>query len=99
VPYYTVRDLRNGNVVKNVTQKSARKLWHQAITNYSKLPADLSKADIPWQGDLGVLQQHKRGKSVYYDLIQRTSDGYRTYFGVTEDGIHGAWKQLVGVED
>jgi hypothetical protein len=87
-------------VVKNVTQKSARKLWHQAITNYSKLPADPSKAEIQWQGDLGVLQQHKRGKSIYYDLIQRTPDGgFRTYFGVTEDGIHGAWKQLVGVED
>jgi len=99
VPYYTVRDLRNGNVVKNVTQKSARKLWHQAITNYSKLPEDLSNADIQWQGDLGVLQAHKRGKSVYYDLVQRTSEGYQTYFGVTEDGIHGAWKQVVGVED
>jgi len=36
--YYTVRDLRNGNVVKNVTPSSARKLWHYAITRYSKLP-------------------------------------------------------------
>jgi hypothetical protein len=100
VPYYTVRDLRNGNVVKNVTRKSARKLWHQAITRYSKLPADLSKAKVQWQGDLGVLQRHKRGKSVYYDLVQRTRDGgYRTYFGVTDDGIHGAWKQVVGLKD
>ena len=99
VPYYTVRDLRNGNTVKNVTQKSARKLWHQAITRYSKLPDDLSKANIQWQGDLGILQRHKRGKSVYFDLVQRTPGGYRTYFGVTEDGIHGAWTQVVGVED
>jgi len=100
VPYYTVRDLRNGNVVKNVTQKSARKLWHQAITRYNQLPSDLAKVKIQWQGDLGVLQQHKRGKSVYYDLVQRTPDGgYRTYFGVTEDGIHGAWEQVVDVEE
>lgn len=99
VPYYTVRDLRNGNVVKNVTQKSARKLWHQAITRFSKLPADLSAANIQWQGDLGILQRHKRGKSVYYDLVQRTPEGYRTYFGVTEDGIHGAWQKVVGVEE
>jgi hypothetical protein len=100
VPYYTVRDLRNGNVVKNVTQKSARKLWHQAITRYSQLPSDLSQAKIQWQGDLGVLERHKRGKSVYYDLVQRISDGgYRTYFGVTEDGIHGDWEQVVGVEN
>jgi PHP family Zn ribbon phosphoesterase len=99
VPYYTVRDLRNGNVVKNVTQKSARKLWHQAITRYSQLPNDLASADIQWQGDLGILKQHKRGKSVYYDLVQRTAKGYRTYFGVTEDGIHGDWNKLVVVED
>jgi len=100
VPYYTLRDLRNGNVVKNVTQKSARKLWHQAITRYSQLPGDLSKAKIQWQGDLGILERHKRGKSVYYDLVQRNPNGgYRTYFGVTEDGIHGAWKQVVGIED
>jgi len=100
VPYYTVRDLRNGNVVKNVTQKSARKLWHQAITRYSKLPGDLSKANIQWQGDLGILQRHKRGKSVYFDLVQRTPDGsFRTYFGVTEDGIHGAWRKVVGVDE
>ncbi len=33
------------------------------------------------------------------DLVQRTPEGYRTYFGVTEDGIHGAWQQVVGVEE
>jgi hypothetical protein len=100
VPYYTLRDLRNGNVVKNVTQKSARKLWHQAISRYSKLPEDLSKADIQWQGDMGILERHKRGKSIYFDLVQRKPDGtYRTFFGVTEDGIHGAWKKVVGIEE
>jgi hypothetical protein len=96
VPYYTVRDLRNGNVVKNVTQKSARKLWHQAISRYSKLPGDLSKAKVDWQGELGMLHRQKRGKSVYYDLVQRMPDGnYRTYFGVTEDGVHGDWQKIV----
>ncbi|MBN2503115.1 MAG: putative DNA binding domain-containing protein [Anaerolineales bacterium] len=99
VKYYTMRDLRNGNVVKNVTEKSARKLWHQAITRYGKLPADFSKARLHWQGNLGVLEVHKRGARVHYDLVQRTPQGYRYYFGVTEDGIHGAWKDLVGAED
>jgi hypothetical protein len=74
-------------------------LWHQAITRYNKLPNNLANAEIQWQGDLGILEQHKRGKSVYYDLVQRTPGGYRTYFGVTDDGIHGDWKQLVGLED
>ena len=99
VSYYTVRDLRNGNMVKNVTQKSARKLWHQAITRFSKLPKDLSKLDIQWQGDLAQLDRINFGKSVRYELVQRTTDGYRYYFGVTDDGIHGAWKQVVGLED
>jgi len=99
VKYFTVRDLRNGNVVKNVTQKSARKLWHQAITRFDKLPSDLTQAKFQWQGDLGIMDQGKLGKSMRYDLIQRTLDGYRYYFGVTEDGIHGTWRQLVDLEE
>jgi hypothetical protein len=99
VNYYTVRDLRNGNVVKNVTQKSARKLWHQAITRFDKLPSDLAHADFQWQGDFGIMEKSKLGKSMRYDLIQRVADGYRYYFGVTEDGIHGVWRQMVGLEE
>jgi len=99
VNYYTVRDLRNGNVVKNVTQKSARKLWHQAITRFSKLPKDLSQLSVQWNGDLGLLETSKYGKNTRYELVQRTAEGYRYYYGVTEDGIHGAWKQVVGLED
>jgi PHP family Zn ribbon phosphoesterase len=99
VNYYTVRDLRNGNMVKNVTQKSARKLWHQAISRFSKLPKDLNQLNVQWQGDLGLVETSKYGKNVRYELIQRTQDGYRYYYGVTDDGIHGAWKQVVGLED
>ena len=95
-----MRDLRNGNVVKNVTQKSARRLWHYAITSFAQLPADPStQAKIQWQGKFGLIQQKKKGKIVRYDLIQRTEDGHRYYFGVTDDGIHGPWKRLVGQED
>jgi hypothetical protein len=99
VNYYTVRDLRNGNMVKNVTQKSARKLWHQAISRFSKLPKDLGQLNVQWHGDLGLLETSKYGKNVRYELVQRTDDGYRYYYGVTDDGIHGAWKQVVGLED
>lgn len=97
--YYTVRDLRNNNVVKNVTQKSARRLWHYALTTFAKLPPDPHQAGIHWQGDLGMLSRQKQGQGMRYDLIQRTPQGYRYYFGVTEDGVHGSWKQLVGQED
>ena len=97
--YYTVRDLRNGNMVKNVTRTSARRLWHYAITRFAELPDDLSNAPVIWQGNLGLLRKHKQGKSERYDLIQRTPDGMRFYFGVTEEGVHGPWKELLGQED
>jgi hypothetical protein len=97
--YFTMRDLRNGNVVKNVTRTSARRLWHYAITSYSHYPSDLSQAGIHWQGNLGLVTSYKQGKSMRYDLVQRTPSGHRYYFGVTEDGIHGPWAGLVGQED
>lgn len=97
--YYTMKDLRNGNVVKNVTRSSARKLWHYAITQHAKLPPDPLQAPIQWHGDLGLLRRQKQGNQVRYDLVQRTNDGYRFYFGVTEDGILDPWKELVGADD
>ena len=98
IQYYTMRDLRNGNVVKNVTQTSARRLWHYAISEFRKLPEDLKGAEVSWRGDLGVLKQQKRGTRMRYDLVQKTAQGHRVYFGVTEDGIHGDWKTLVEPE-
>jgi PHP family Zn ribbon phosphoesterase len=99
VPYYTMRDLRNGNEVKNVTRASARRLWHYAITQHSQLPPDLAHTRVQWSGDLGLLGSHRQGKIVRYDLIQRTPKGFRVYFGVTDDGIHGRWKALVGGDE
>lgn len=97
--FYTVRDLRNGNVVKNVTLKSARRLWHYALTQFASLPADLSKAEVEWRGDYGLLKSRKLGKRLNYDLVQQTPGGRRFYFGVTDDGIHGPWKQVVGHDE
>jgi hypothetical protein len=97
--YYTMRDLRNGNQVQNVTHKSARRLWHYAISEYDQLPADPAQAKVQWIGDLGLLRIQKQGQNVRYDLAQRTPQGYRFYFGVTDDGIHGRWKTLVGSDD
>lgn len=97
--YYTVRDLRNGNVVSNVTEKSARKLWHYAITEYQKLPGDKESAVDRWRGRLGLLTEQKRGNRVRWDLVQKENGKLRFYYGVTEDGIHGEWKALVGAEE
>ncbi len=99
ISYYTMRDLRNGNEVKNVTRVSARRLWHYAITEFDQLPTDLSKVKIQWQGKVGLLGVQRQGKNVRYNLVERTPKGFRLYFGVTEDGIHGRWKDLVGSDE
>ncbi|MCL4561241.1 MAG: putative DNA binding domain-containing protein [Chloroflexi bacterium] len=97
--YYTMRDLRNGNKVKNVTRASARRLWHYAIDRYMEISGNLDQAVSQWQGDLGMTRRYKQGKKTMYDLVQRTPSGYRFYFGVTPDGIHGPWKSLAGDEE
>ncbi len=74
-------------------------MWSYALKEYAKLPDEMSKANVQWQGSYGLLSRDKHGNRERYDLVQRTPTGYRYYFGVTEDGIHGPWKPLVGSED
>lgn len=97
--YYTMRDLRNGNVVKNVTRASARKLWHYAITAHMEIFSNVDRANIQWQSEVGLIKKYKQGKIIHYDFIQKTSGGYRFFFGVTPDGIHGIWKNLTGEDE
>jgi hypothetical protein len=98
VRHYTMRDLRNGNVVKNVTQASARRLWHYAISEFDRLPPDLVTGITAWQGDMAILKEQHRGPRNRYDLAQRQAGKVRVFFGVTEDGLHGEWRRLVGAE-
>ena len=92
--YYSMKDLRNGNVVHNVTQQSARKLWQYAINQSLKHP--VKPEDVQWQGDIGLLKRYKRAGKRRYDLVQRDPDGtLHVYYGVTDDGIHGPWRQVV----
>jgi hypothetical protein len=97
--YYTMRDLRNGNVVKNVTRASARRLWHYAIMKFNELIPRIDQANIQWQNEYGLIHRYKQGKTEMFDLIQRTPEGYRFYFGVTIDGIHGPWKIFIEEEE
>jgi hypothetical protein len=95
--YHTLRDLRNGSIVKNVTRASARKLWHYAITEQES--GKLDPAAVTWHGDLGLWKKTTKGGVTRYDLVQRLDGELRVYYGVTEDGIHGEWKTLVGGEE
>ena len=94
--YHTMRDLRNSNVVKNVTRQSARRLWHYAITQAEEHPVDASK--VEWDGDIGLLRRREHAGRARYDLVQREDGKLRVYYGVTEGGIHGEWARLVGLD-
>lgn len=98
VIYHTMRDLRDGNEVRNVSRASARRLWRYAIALKEKKTFQEDK--VNWQGDLGLWHKYFRAGHPHYDLVQRGDNGdAHIYYGVTEAGIHGPWKTIVGLEE
>ena len=53
---------------------------------------------------MGLLKRREYAGRVRYDLVQQENSRHqskqsaRVYYGVTEDGIHGEWTSLVGLE-
>lgn len=92
--YHTLRDLRNGNLIKNVTQSSARKLWHYAI---QQAEAGGPRADsIRWQGNRALLGKRAKDGNIWYDLALRDPNGaVHIYYGVTDSGLDDAWLKLI----
>lgn len=91
--YHTLRDLRNGNLIQNVTRQSARKLWRYAIEQVeSGSPAE---DKIGWRGDIGLVNKRTKGEHTWYDLALRQSDGVHIYYGVTDSGLNDAWLPLI----
>ena len=95
--YYIMRDLRNGNIVKNVTRSSARKLWLDAIKEREGNPVRTD--DIQWVGDIGMWRQYKKGNDTRYDLVKRSGNTVRVFYGVTENGMHSQWQSLLSDND
>ncbi len=92
--YHTLRDLRNRNVVTNVTRQSARRLWRSAITQHEEAPVAGDK--ITWHGDIGLWKVYRSGRRNRYNLVQRDRNGkIHYYYGVSEDGFHGEWRQFL----
>jgi len=92
--YHSLKDLRNGNVVTNVTRKSARRLWRSAITQHEDAPVAGDK--ITWLGDIGLWKVYGSGSRRRYNLVQRDRTGrIHYYYGVSEDGFHGEWRQFL----
>jgi hypothetical protein len=98
VRYYTIRDLRNGSSVQNVTLKSARRLWRYAISQHEQAAP---KPDaIQWAGDVGLIRAEKRAGKQRYDFAQRLPDGsIAVYYGVTEEGCDDPWRQFLVGQD
>jgi len=94
VTYHTVRDLRNGNLIQNVTKSSARKLWHYAISQAESGP--VVPKNVQWHRDMAVLRQRKKGDNVWYDLALRVESQVHVYYGVTDSGMNSEWLALVG---
>lgn len=99
IRYYTVRDLRNNSLVRNVTIRSARDLWHYAIvaynTNAYKIDAIVWKDSVEDQ-QRAVLGRAFRAGKMRYDLALKSSDGTSyIFYGVAEDGMDATWKQLI----
>ena len=95
--YHILRDLRNGNIVKNVSRSSARRLWHYAITQKESNPVKADK--VQWQGDIGLRRRYQKAGETRYDLCQRENGNIRVYYGVSESGMHGPWQVFLADED
>jgi hypothetical protein len=91
--YFAMHDLRNGNIVKNVTRSSARRLWHYAIKQHDENPVEPQK--VEWKGDLGLWRRYDKAGFTRYDLVQRENNNLRVYYGVTENGMHGRWAEFL----
>ena len=87
--HHSIRDLRNGTVIKNVTRRGARDLWNYAIRCHEE--KKYSPANIRWLGNAGLVHVEKRAGKVRYDLALREDDLVRIFYGVTEDGMEGPW--------
>lgn len=93
VKSHTMRDLRNGGTQENVTRTQARHLWHYAICQEEDRP--VRAEDVTWRGDIGLWKSYVRQGTRRYNLVQRDVDGgLHVYYGVTQDGLHGPWREL-----
>jgi hypothetical protein len=93
--YHVMRDLRNGNIVHNVTRESARRLWHYAIKQREMNPVSADQVQWSDEGDIGLWRSYRRGNDVRYDLVQRNNEKLRVFYGVSEAGMDGHWQQFL----
>jgi hypothetical protein len=96
VLYHSMRDMRNGSVVRNITRKCPRRLWRYAIVQAGEHPVGASwvKSHV----EVGLLRQWDYSGRARYDLVQVDNGKLRVFYGVTEEGLHGEWARLLGLD-
>lgn len=97
--YFAIKDLRNGNIVTNVTQKSARRLWQYAIRSFLDKKDNQINNSVKWSGNFGLLRKYKSRNNTNYDLVYKDGEKLRFFYGVNSNGLHGQWKTIVGELD
>lgn len=98
VSHYTMRDLRNDQIARNVTAQTARSLWAQAIREYEKGVPDADR--VRWIGERAFWKSTRinNGERRYH-LLSRDEDGnIHTYFGVSTDNLAPEWQELIDAE-
>ena len=99
IEYFTVRDLRNNSMIRNVTRKSARDLWHYAVTQHADHAGGYDPSIIDWHGEnneRSVLSREMRAGKMRSDLAMLGEDSrVQVFYGVTDDGIDAEWKTLI----
>jgi hypothetical protein len=94
VVYHTMRDLRNLNIVENVTHDSARRLWRYAIKQRES--GEPVAENIKWDGPYGVVRMQKqRTGGCRYDLAYRKNNTLRIFYGVTDADLADEWKTAI----
>jgi hypothetical protein len=94
VRYFTVRDLRNKSIVRNVTKKSARDLWLYAIMQRAGEVYD--ESTFHWDNDRSILSRSNRAGKVRYDIALRDGNGkVHIFYGVADDAMDARWKELI----
>jgi len=95
--YYTMRDLRSHRVADNVTRKSARRLWRQAILEREKGLPDPDA--IQWDGPLGYWGSSNHDGVRRHNLAYRENGDVRYFYAVSDDGISEVWRSLIPLEN
>jgi hypothetical protein len=93
---YTLRDLVTNGLQKNVTRVVKSKSLQYPIKQHESNPVDLER--VRWNGVFGLWRKYRRLLDVRYDLVLRTPEVTRYFYGVPESELKGGWTVFARLE-